>query len=1052
MAGGVGLGVHRGAFAAHSPEAVFAPERIGALAAAIARCGDRACSMEGAAREAVAAIRAAFPDAEGGQGAIVLARIFQTTRFELLTSQLRSYALARMAPGAAGEGSRCLALLATIGDRPTWCDRHASRDHQALPLSGAEVVRRMPLGLTVMDHLVGVDAQRAAHPPHTDGARATGLRPAAPSNGEQRPTRVAVHLVSQVAGSPLVPAQWLVDAHGVASALGLGGILPSGELFTAVVFSRVPIDTVTAHRFGAVAEALCAALSPFAHLPLFDPAPPVGRVTARAAAGSALDERHDASPILPPPPLESAAGWPVQPRPSIEAALREQRQRLAQESRIVETLYSVGQSLARQLDLRKVVQHAVEAATSVVGARFGVFFYASRGEDGLPRRRYALAGSPPESFARLGEPQGTALFATDPPGRATVRCADVTRDPRYGGRAPHHGMPPGHPPVRSFLSVPVIAASGEVLGSLYFGHPEANVFAERDEQLAQGIAAQAASAMENARLYRHERATAMRLQRSLLPAAPSRMGDLDVATAYLPGEQGARVGGDWFDVIPLSADRVALVIGDVMGRGIGAAAVMGQLRAAIQAYAVMDLPPAQVLDQLNNLVCRLPHEQIATCVYAVYDPCDGTVRWANAGHLPPALVSPDGSVALLEADLGMPLGVDSAVFADAVRPLPENARLLLYTDGLVECRDQALHDRLAKLRAVLAQLCRPQAPVNVQEGAARLAEAMLTGTEHDDVAVLYVAAHPAQTRKAAITLSPTLEAARAARRFAGKTTADWGLDELTDPVLQIVSELVTNAVEHAETAMQLRMRHRPGSLLIEVSDGDGRLARPTPTDRTDERHRGLMIVRTLSERWGVRPTGEGKVVWAQVTDPRWNQTQEAETPAAGTATGTGTGTQGPETRGIGRQGIATQGTATQEAAAHRAGRGAEPVGWEPRQAEPLDTVGAVASAGSSGAGRSAEPVRPQHRDAFEEGDGRRTAADQGPDQGQDQGPGQGQVQSSSQGPSAGQGQSPGQDQTAGQGHSPGQDQGQGQGQGSAVRIRAGRRAAAASTPHAPAAR
>lgn len=1020
MAGGVGLGVHRGAFAAHSPEAVFAPERIGALTAAVARCGDRAGSMEGAARNAVAAIRAAFP-AAGGEDAIILARIFQTTRFELLTAQLRSYALARMAPGATGEGTRCLALLATVGDRPTWCDRHASRDHQALPLSGAEVVRRMPLGLTVMDHLVGADAHRAAHPPHTDGSRVNGFEQAAsltPAScaGEPRPTRVAVHLVSQVAGSPLVPAQWLVDAHGAASALGLGGILPSGELFTAVIFSRVPIDTVTAHRFGAVAEALCAALSPFAHLPLFDPAPPVGRVAARTAAGSALDERHTASPILPPASPEVSAGWPAPPRHSVEAALREQRERLAQESRIVETLYSVGQSLARQLDLRKVVQHAIEAATSVVGARFGVFFYSSRGEDGMPRRRFALAGSPPESFARLGEPQGTSLFATDPPERATVRCADVTLDPRYGGRAPHHGMPPAHPPVRSFLSVPVIAASGEVLGSLYFGHPDAGVFAERDEQLAQGIAAQAASAMENARLYRHERATAMRLQRSLLPAAPSRMGDLDVATAYLPGEQGARVGGDWFDVIPLSADRVALVIGDVMGRGIGAAAVMGQLRAAIQAYAVMDLPPAQVLDQLNNLVCRLPQEQIATCVYAVYDPCDGTVRWANAGHLPPALVSPDGSVALLEADLGMPLGVDSAVFADAARPLPENARLLLYTDGLVECRDQALHDRLAKLRAALAALCRPQAAVNVQEGAARLAEAMLTGTEHDDVAVLYVAAHPAQTRKAAITLSPTLEAARAARRFAGKTTADWGLDELTDPALQVVSELVTNAVEHAETAMQLRLRHRPGSLLIEVADGDGRLARPTPTDRTDERHRGLMIVRTLSERWGVRPTGDGKVVWAQITEPRRRDTQGSKMQHSGT--------QGPEAQrdetlraGHGEEALEALETQTSlEAQALGAQlQRAAAIGTKTQPGKPPQTAGAAASARSSGAAQCAEPARPEGGlpgNEDNEGDERRIAP--------------GQVE----------------DQTPGQSPAP----------QAPVRIRAGRRATAASTPHARAAR
>src|SRR6185437_10215087 len=376
VADGVGLGVHRGALSAHSPEAVFAPERIAALAAAIARSGDQVGSMEGAARYAAAAMRGAFPTAEGDP-AVVLVRIFQTTRFERLTPQLRSYALARMAPGSSGEGTRCLALLATLGDRPTWCDRHASRDHQALPLAGTEVVRRVPLGLTVLDHLVGADAQRAAHPPHSSqpdadawrgdpGGHGDFAQGEVTYHGEPRPTRVAVHLVSQVAGSPLVPAQWLVDSHGVTSALGLGGILPSGELFTVVVFSRVPIDTVTAHRFGAVAEALCATMAPFAHLPLFDPAPPVGRVLPRTDTGSALDDRYQASPIIPLGSGDGSAGWSMQPRPTVEAALREQRERLAQESRIVETLYSVGQSLARQLDLGKLVQHAIEAANSVV--------------------------------------------------------------------------------------------------------------------------------------------------------------------------------------------------------------------------------------------------------------------------------------------------------------------------------------------------------------------------------------------------------------------------------------------------------------------------------------------------------------------------------------------------------------------------------------------------------------------------------------------------------------------------------------------------------------
>ncbi|HEY3871434.1 MAG TPA: SpoIIE family protein phosphatase [Actinocrinis sp.] len=893
----------------------FAAERIAALAAVVARCGEQAGSAESAARRITAEIRNAFPGPDG-ESAIVLVRIFQTTAWERLTPQLRSYALARMAPGADPAGTRCLALLATLGDRPSWCDRHASRDHQALPMAGTEVIRRVPLALTVLDHLVGTQAQQ--RPPGEGG----------------RPPRVAVHLVSEVAGSPLVPAQSLVESHRVTAALGLGGILPGGEVFTAVLMTRSPVSATAARRFSVVAEAMRAALAPFAHVPLFDPAPPVGRVVPRGADGppglsdtggwptgavpavQARPTQHRAaqngtaqngmapqgtapggwtqnSAIL--PPVDDAAGWSVRPRPSIEAALREQRERLAQESRIVETLYSVGQSLARQLDLRKLVQQAIEAATSVVNARFGVFFYTAAAQDGTAAQttRFALAGLPPEGFESFGLPQGTALVGPSPPERATVRCVDVTRDPRFGGTPPYHGLPPGHPVVRSFMSVPVIAANGEVLGGFYFGHPDPGIFSERDEQLAQGIAAQAASAMENARLYRHERTTAMRLQVSLLPMAPPRLGDLDIASAYLPGEQGARVGGDWFDVIALSADRVALVIGDVMGRGIGAAAVMGQLRAAVQAYAVMDLPPSQVMDQLNHLVCQLPQEQIATCVYAVYDPSEGTVRWANAGHLPPALVAPDGNVTLLETDLGMPLGVEGAVFADDAKPMPGGARLLLYTDGLVECRDQSLQDRLGRLRAVLGQLCSPAAPVGVGPGCARLAEALLTGAEHDDVAVLFVAAHPAPGRKASVQLAATLEAARAARRFSVSTLEKWGATHLADTVCSIVSELVTNAVEHAGTAMELRLRSRPGALVVEVADSDGRLARATPTGAGDERHRGLVIVGTLSARWGVRPTAVGKVVWAQIADAG---PQSAPAAGGGPADGAVSGNNGSGAR------------------------------------------------------------------------------------------------------------------------------------------------------------
>ncbi|HEV2636253.1 MAG TPA: SpoIIE family protein phosphatase [Actinocrinis sp.] len=869
----------------------------------------------------------------------------------------------------------CLALLATDGERPSWTDRRASLNHQALPLNGPEVLERVPLVLTVLGDLVG----------------ATGL----PREQDGR-TRLAVHPVSPAAGSPLVPAQWLTAQHGVTAALGLGGLLPSGEAFTLVLFSRAPLPADASIAFRPLVQSLHTLLGPLSSAPLFEPAGPVGRVLPHEGEHRAADRTTDRLSDRPgdtgertaqrlftaqdrdssPPPRSDGrgeGGWQVKPRPSVEAALRDHRARLAQEARIIETLYSVGQTLAKQLDLSKLVRTAIEAATSVVGARFGAFFYSVRETDGQSQVKYALAGLPPDSFDQFPLPRAAGLLSSGALISSTIRLADVAEemlrgagsaypplalpgrpgplqgdpgqpglfpdgaglaspdpssgsvyeqsryaqpgsgrtgyersgnfqpgagdpgsaqsgfaDPGYGVPNPaqsytmprnlsasasagtyppgnQQSVPPGHPPVRSYLAVPVTAASGEILGSFYFGHPDIGVFTERDEQLAKGVAAQAASAMDNARLYRRERATAITLQHSLLPTTPEQMGDLEVASSYMPGEQGSRVGGDWFDVIALSSDRVALVIGDVMGRGIEAAAVMGQLRAAIQAYAVMDLPPAQILDQLNRLVCQLPDDQIATCVYAVFDPAESTVRWSNAGHLPPLLTTPDGKVTLLEANLGMPLGVDRAVFSEAIRPMPAGSRLLLYTDGLVECRDQSLADRLGELRDVMADLSAPGVMVGAQESCKHLISTLITGEEHDDVALLLITVQPGSARSAQLDLPPTLEAARTARGFIRSTLASWEAEDFTDSVISVASELVNNAAEHAGTPLALTLRQRDQSMLIEVADGDGRLVRPTAAGEDDERHRGLVIVSTMAKRWGVRPTESGKIVWAELT-------------------------------------------------------------------------------------------------------------------------------------------------------------------------------------------
>ncbi|MBS2539241.1 SpoIIE family protein phosphatase, partial [Catenulispora sp. NF23] len=956
-----------------------------------------ASTMEEGSAAIVEWLRHAFTDPATGRPAFALARMFHTVTWDRLTPDLHSYVATRDPAAAANDdGLPYLTLLATSGDHPHWGDRRNSRDHQAIPLSASDVVRRAPLALALLDRLLGL--QPAAEPVP---GRANGNNEAAGLHARLR-DRFDVFHVPEALGSPYVPTPEFVRDYQIRSAIALGAVLDSGgpdhpdlpgvrntSLYTALLYSRVRIPAETATHFRTLAAAIRLALTPLLAAPLFAPsAPAVGHQVfgarngngtsngtgngvrstgAAGAAGNGVAGGNGASPaptaaagsngtgtgggggnsngtgnghrapvpLVPqqasaPPPSSSSV--PTVPGDgnaaalAAEAELRASQRRLTQETRIVETLYMIGQSLHRELDTRKIAKLATDAATTAIDAEFGSCFYTLTSTNGQAQTRFALAGRiPVERFENLPMPRPTSLVGAAFPGTAPIRSGDVTADPRYGQRAPFHGLPPGHPPVKSFLALPITTIGGTVLGSMYFGHSEPNRFTERDEQIVKGIAGQAASAMDNARLYRLERETAVELQNSLLPAYPPQLAELEIAFTYLPGAQGTQVGGDWFDVIPLSGGRVALVIGDVMGRGIKAAAIMGQLRTAVRAYAVMDLPPGQIMHLLNRLVCTMPAsaasssaavstlsatgthpagigalgaagddgvaEQIATCVYAVYDPAEEVLTWASAGHMPPALITPEGTAHLLEDDLGMPLGIEEAVFDEVIQPLAGGSRLLLYTDGLVECHNAPLTERLNRLATELvrsddvpgalalssslgsgsgssaASAAVSSAPLGaetVQRTCDRLLHAMLSGDEHDDVALLMVRTRPTRIRKAALDLDPDPMAARAARRFVTATLEDWDLNHLTDDVLSVVTELVTNATQHAATTSQLALRSHPGRLMVEVADCDGRIPRPAVTQAMDERHRGLLIVAQLSQRWGVRPTERGKIVWAEM--------------------------------------------------------------------------------------------------------------------------------------------------------------------------------------------
>jgi PAS domain S-box-containing protein len=273
----------------------------------------------------------------------------------------------------------------------------------------------------------------------------------------------------------------------------------------------------------------------------------------------------------------------------------------------------------------------------------------------------------------------------------------IARDDRYAALLERAG-------VHSYLAAPLIAR-GEVLGTLsLYRTLNPRPFDEQDRTLACELAARAAISIDNARLYGRERDTALTLQRSLLPQQPPDVEGVEIAFRYLPAM--SEVGGDWFDVLPLKDDKVGLIVGDVMGKGINAAAIMGQLRTATRAFARLDLPPAELLGHLDDIAASLG-DSFATCVYAVCDPRRGRCEVACAGHLPPALVGPDGTAEFLDLPVGAPLGVGGEPFRAEQRELAEGSLLALFTDGLVEDRREPIDVGLRALLRILEGDRRP---------------------------------------------------------------------------------------------------------------------------------------------------------------------------------------------------------------------------------------------------------------------------------------------------------------------------------------------------------
>ncbi|MER6913290.1 SpoIIE family protein phosphatase [Streptomyces sp. NPDC000594] len=447
----------------------------------------------------------------------------------------------------------------------------------------------------------------------------------------------------------------------------------------------------------------------------------------------------------------------------------------------------------------------------------------------------------------------------------------------------------------SMIAVP-LRARGAILGVAMFWRSDTTPepFEEEDRSLAEELVARAAVSVDNARRYSREHTMAVTLQRSLLPQGLPEQSALDLAHRYRPAQAGAGglggVGGDWFDIIPLPGARVALVVGDVVGHGLHAAATMGRLRTAVHNFSTLDLPPDELLWHLDELVTRLDTDGPgdgtdsgitgATCLYAIYDPASGRCTMARAGHLQPLVLRPDGTAFLAEVPGGPPLGLGGMPFETLELELEEGSSLLLYTDGLVEDRDRDMDEGLDLLRRTVEG--RPErTPEEICEA---VLAALLPERPRDDIALLVGRTRRLETARVAEWDVPSDPSAVAEVRGAvSRTLTAWGLGDEAFTTELILSELVTNAIRYADGPIRVRLV-RDRALICEVADHSSTSPHLRQAASTDEGGRGLFLVAQFADRWGTRYTPDGKVIWTE--QPLPDDTQDGTEGTDGTG-GTG---------------------------------------------------------------------------------------------------------------------------------------------------------------------
>ena len=529
--------------------------------------------------------------------------------------------------------------------------------------------------------------------------------------------------------------------------------------------------------------------------------------------------------------------------------------------------------MAREL-MDVIVPHFCNAAeVAVLESLIGADEMPAEGLDSTHLlRRLAVGYDDEDGGWDAAFPTGEVLHY--PPGSPYVRCMDsgdpvleatISADSAAEIADSWQRKPVGDLLAKSsMLVLPLVARDTNLGFFVCIRKPGYRKFDPYDTEIGLEFASRAALFIDNARRYSRERATALTLQRSLLPTGLSAPSSVEVRHRYLPGSQLIEVGGDWYESIALPGARVALVIGDVAGHGVHAAVTMGRLRAAIHTLAGLELPPADALQQLDELMQALgerePH--FATCVYAIYDAVSGTMEMASAGHLAPLLVRPGGPSEYLDIPPAPPLGIGGGPVESREFKVDDGSLLVLYTDGLVENRGQDIDDGLNRVRRVFG----PGATGRPLES---LCKAVLDGVysdhQRDDIAVLIARlSRIPDGHHASWTLPAKPASVRKARSLVREQMATWELDSLSFTTELLVSELVTNALTHASSDLSLRLI-RDRALVCEVFDDGAAMPKLRTAGDDDENGRGLQVVSQLAQRWGTRRTPDGKAVWFELT-------------------------------------------------------------------------------------------------------------------------------------------------------------------------------------------